>query len=223
MMGKKRVKPDGRGSKRVQLTCGVYEIVHPRTQRRYVGSSCEVEKRLYHHLCMLRVRRHHCQYLQNVWDKYGEAEFRFYILESCEVNALDQKEQYHMDCKSVYTLMNAQPVARSARGFTHSKETRVKMSVSARRVGANLEERQRRSKRAKRQHAEGCLGRRSYTISKRSCVVCSIKFTPHRMPSGNLSQSKYCPECRPVHRGGYYKYSRALFNEGRPKQNYPGI
>lgn len=155
----REIFPDGRSASRVRFTCGVYEIVHWETMRRYVGSSSEIEKRLYYHVTMLRVGRHHCKYLQNVWNKYGESGFEFFLLEECQPDELNDREQFHMEASSLHRLMNCDPTARTVRGWKHGSKARCKMSESAKRVGADPEERKRRSERAKEQHATGNFGK----------------------------------------------------------------
>ncbi len=145
------------------MTCGVYEIRHAPTQRRYVGSSAEIERRWAWHRTMLRTGRHHCAFLQNVWNKYLPEEFAFKILEECSTEALAEREQFHMDSTPKGELMNSQPVARSSRGYQHGPEAKRKMSEAARQVAQDPEERQRRSERAKAQHAAGKLGRATWT------------------------------------------------------------
>lgn len=140
------------------MTCGVYEIRHDRTQRRYVGSSAEIERRWAWHRTMLRTGKHHCDFLQNVWNKYLPEEFSFSILEECSTESLAEREQFHMDATAKGKLMNSQPTARSSRGYQHSPEAKRKMSEAAKRVAQDPEERQRRSERAKAQHASGVLG-----------------------------------------------------------------
>lgn len=145
------------------MTCGVYEIRHDRTQRRYVGSSAEIERRWAWHRTMLRTGKHHCDFLQNVWNKYLPEEFSFSILEECSTESLAEREQFHMDATAKGKLMNSQPTARSSRGYQHSPEAKRKMSEAAKRVAQDPEERQRRSERAKAQHAAGKLGRATWT------------------------------------------------------------
>lgn len=158
---KRRIHPDGRHPKFIDFCCGVYEIVHYPTKRKYVGSSKEIQKRLYLHLVQLRKNTHHCPYLQNVWNKYGEDAFDFFLIEECPKNQLDVREQFHMDATPElgFELMNCHPAAGSSRDFKHSEATRKKMSISAKKASNTPEQKKMRSERAKRQHAEGSLGR----------------------------------------------------------------
>lgn len=140
------------------MTCGVYEISHTLTQRRYVGSSAEIERRWAWHRTRLRAGKHHCAFLQNTWNKYPVVGFVFRILEECTTDSLAEREQAHMDETARGKLMNSQPTARSSRGYQHGPEAKRRMSEAAKRVAQDPEERQRRSERAKAQHASGVLG-----------------------------------------------------------------
>lgn len=205
---KVRISPNG--SRRGTFTCGIYEILHTPTRRRYVGSSQSVESRIYWHLIMLNKGKHHCTYLQNVWNKYGPSGFKFFLLEACGLDDLDAREQYHMDRNSPYILMNVQPIAGSSRGYKHSESTRKKMSDAAKMIGADPLERYSRSIRARLQHETGRFGSRQYHVSSVVCCNCQCEFIPHQTPTGLRSQSKYCKQCKPVHKGGRYRLDKSL-------------
>lgn len=74
---------------------GVYGIVHIPTRRVYVGSSVNIGRRLKEHRRDLLKNRHHCAYLQNAWNKYGEASFEFKVAgeaqDSREARELEQE------------------------------------------------------------------------------------------------------------------------------------
>ncbi len=66
---------------------GVYEIYCMKSEKRYIGSSKDVEKRWEAHLNGLRNGKHHNYYLQKAYYRYGEENFVFSILE--ETNDID--------------------------------------------------------------------------------------------------------------------------------------
>lgn len=51
---------------------GVYQIFNTETNKRYIGSSIDVERRLKEHKRNLKAHRHSNQHLQNAWNKYEE-------------------------------------------------------------------------------------------------------------------------------------------------------
>lgn len=184
-------------SKYSSPTCGIYEIRHIPSERRYVGSSMEVENRIYWHLIMLRKGKHHCRYLQNVWNKYNEDEFKFYLLESCSIDQLETREQWHMDRTAKGKSMNTHPAAGSGRGFKMPPAAIEKMKASAQKIARSTEGRKQRSDQAKHQHAIGRARYRTPIQSKeRQCTECGKKFLNCRKPNGQLSQRKLCEECK---------------------------
>ena len=60
---------------------GVYEIKNLVNGKYYIGSSNNVKRRWKEHVNQLNSSNHHNMYLQNSWNKYGEENFRFQILE----------------------------------------------------------------------------------------------------------------------------------------------
>lgn len=51
---------------------GVYQIFNTETNKRYIGSSIDVERRLKEHKRNLKAHRHSNQHLQNAWNKYED-------------------------------------------------------------------------------------------------------------------------------------------------------
>jgi len=80
--------------------CGVYEIENSLSMKRYVGSSVNIENRWRRHKTDLRKNRHHSQYLQRAWNKYGENSFAFNVLVVCERRFLQEYEQWYLDNKN---------------------------------------------------------------------------------------------------------------------------
>lgn len=109
--------------------CGVYAIVKTKgTQRRYIGSTVDVGRRLAEHRRSLRRRAHHNRHLQRAWNKYGEAAFKFYLLvelPAADKEALLAAEQKFLD--DAGDLYNSNPRAESCLGRRMSEETRAKM------------------------------------------------------------------------------------------------
>lgn len=106
---------------------GVYGI-RSSGGRTYVGSSADVQRRWYEHRNTLRKNRHHNQYLQNAWNKYGEGFFQFIVIEECRIGELIKREQHHID--STPDRYNLSPTAGSQLGIVRSDETRARMSAA---------------------------------------------------------------------------------------------
>jgi group I intron endonuclease len=80
---------------------GVYKILNRVTNKIYVGSSINIFSRWKKHKTDLVYNRHGNIHLQRSWNKYGESNFAFSIIENCS-NFLE-REQYYLD-----TLLYAQ-------------------------------------------------------------------------------------------------------------------
>lgn len=77
--------------------CGIYMIVNIVNNHRYIGSSVNIKRRLEVHRANLRHNRHDNLHLQNAWNKYGENNFIFSVLERCSKDDRFIREQYYVD------------------------------------------------------------------------------------------------------------------------------
>jgi group I intron endonuclease len=89
----------------------IYKIINLETNKYYLGSTKEINKRTLKHFNELRKNKHHCIHLQRAFNKYGEDNFKLEIILECE-NYKD-KEQELLDSISFKELYN---VSKSASG-----------------------------------------------------------------------------------------------------------
>ena len=82
---------------RKDIISGIYCIENLTTNKKYIGQSRNINDRWYRHRKDLNDGIHDNDYLQKAWDKYGEKDFKFYILECCDDNSLDEKEIYYIN------------------------------------------------------------------------------------------------------------------------------
>ncbi len=146
------------------MTIGIYSIHCSVSGRCYVGSSNFVEKRWSWHRHALRKRKHHSRALQAAWVKHGEENFTFNLLEECPVDALREREAHWL--RELNALgpngYSVCPSTDSVRGYKVHPEVVEKLRAAAIKIGADPEERARRSERARAQHAAGNLGRKTW-------------------------------------------------------------
>lgn len=76
------------------MTSGIYTITNIINNKLYVGHTTNFKKRFSKHLNTLRRDIHANSHLQNSWNKYGESNFKFEILENCEEKFLYSVENY---------------------------------------------------------------------------------------------------------------------------------
>ena len=110
---------------------GIYTITNKINNKKYIGQSQNIKVRWKNHKAELRHNHHSNTYLQNSWNKYGEHNFEFKIIEECNIEKLDEKEMYWIefyntvDPECGYNLNNG---GGSNRGIIPSEETKRKMS-----------------------------------------------------------------------------------------------
>lgn len=76
------------------MGCGIYKITNTVNEKSYIGSSIDLNSREYKHFWMLRRGSHDNIFLQRSFDKYGEGNFTFDIVEQCEENLLIDRENH---------------------------------------------------------------------------------------------------------------------------------
>lgn len=85
------------------LKKGVYKIINKTTGKYYIGSTVMTFlKRLQHHISRLRANKHKNPYLQNSYNKYGEDDFQFDIIEVTDKIQCLVREQYWLDTLHCY-------------------------------------------------------------------------------------------------------------------------
>lgn len=78
------------------MKSGIYKIVNNINSKCYIGSSIDIEKRIKNHFRFLKNSNHHNQHLQAAFNKYGEENFTYSIIEFCEKDILFERELHHM-------------------------------------------------------------------------------------------------------------------------------
>ena len=115
---------------------GVYKIENKINGKLYIGSSVNIESRLKSHIKELNNNSHNNNYLQNAWNKYGENNFIFEVIEVVEdKNYLREREQYYIDIYKVTDHSigyNILPNTNIGLGVKASKEVRSKISDACR-------------------------------------------------------------------------------------------
>lgn len=110
---------------------GVYVITCIPTGKQYVGSTTRgFSQRWHKHRWSLRRESHACVPLQYAWNKYGESEFAFDVLECCPPEQCIPQEQYYIDL--LQPALNVNRVAGSSLGRKCNQETRAKIGQANR-------------------------------------------------------------------------------------------
>lgn len=73
---------------------GIYSIMCIENDRIYIGLSKNINHRRHEHFQQLRRGKHYNIFLQRAFNKYGEENFKFEILEFCNSDILSEREKY---------------------------------------------------------------------------------------------------------------------------------
>lgn len=129
---------------------GIYTITNKIDNKVYIGYSDSVYSRLNNHKNNLLKNKHINSYLQNAWNKYGEDNFKFEILEEYDKEFLQSMENYWCNMlnahnrKYGYNIEPTNPerriiaeetklkIAEANRNKIVSQETRIKQGNSRR-------------------------------------------------------------------------------------------
>lgn len=115
----------------------IYRITCLKNKKFYIGSSIDINRRLYEHKKELNENKHYNKYLQRCWNKYGKENFKFEIIETVhDISQLLIREKWWLDNTKCYTRKIGFNLAKDplapmmGRTFKHSKETKQKMSLA---------------------------------------------------------------------------------------------
>lgn len=117
---------------------GIYKIVCLVNGKVYIGSSKNLVKRFNKHKRALIKGDHHSIALQNSFNKYGIGAFNIEILERCDVNLLQEREQFYIDIYQSFKRNKGYNIIKEAyrgtEGYTHTDETKKKISEATKRM-----------------------------------------------------------------------------------------
>ena len=81
----------------MEKSSGIYKITNKINGKYYIGSASIICNRWWIHISKLRKNYHPNTHLQNAWNKYGEKNFEFSIIETVPKEKLIEVEQKHLD------------------------------------------------------------------------------------------------------------------------------
>lgn len=128
--------------------CGIYKITNNVNWKVYVGQSINIMARWKDHINTLNRGDSRCTLLQRAWNKYGQENFTFEILELCSEDVLDEIEIKYINfydacntnkgyniesggnqCKHL-SDKTKRKIGDANRGRRHSEESKKQMSKS---------------------------------------------------------------------------------------------
>lgn len=192
----------------------IYKIENIVNKKIYIGSAVSVKRRFNDHKNHLNENRHHNSYLQRSWNKYGEENFKFEIIEKIEnKNLLIGREQYWMNvlepeyniCKFAGSSLGIkrtdeekERISKTLKGRKIPQEVREKISKTLKgmMVGeknpmfgrkVSLETRRKQSE----SHKGKCIGEKNPMCKLTDSIVKEIR---EKFDTGNFLQYKLAKE-----------------------------
>ena len=74
---------------------GIYEITNLINNKIYIGSSINIKKRWKDHILLLKNQKHINVHLLNAWNKYGEENFSFSIIEEIYPKEKENRKDFN--------------------------------------------------------------------------------------------------------------------------------
>lgn len=113
------------------MNMGIYKIENILNKKVYIGSSVDLKTRKRKHFEKLRVNTHENSHLQYAFNKYGEENFKFEVVEYVHAKEnLLSREQYWIDKLNVCNKdigYNILPTAGNNLGYKPTEETIEKL------------------------------------------------------------------------------------------------
>jgi group I intron endonuclease len=118
-----------------EIISGIYCFENLINGKKYIGQSVDLEDRKKRHFRDLNRGKDDSILLQYAWTKYGEENFKVYVIEYCLIEDLDKKETYYIKELHSHVSENGYNIAWGGdvpmRGRKHSEETKKKISDSS--------------------------------------------------------------------------------------------
>ncbi len=113
---------------------GIYTITNKTSNKVYVGSSVDLQKRNKDHFSYLRANTHHNIHLQRAFNKYGESSFVFDVVKFCPDDAelliiLEKEEFGSHDFEELYNIVEPGPNPMHNREFTEEHKEKISKAL----------------------------------------------------------------------------------------------
>jgi group I intron endonuclease len=122
---------------------GIYQILSKHNNKRYVGSTYLLTKRINEHKRRLKNNKHENQHLQNHYNKYGKDDLVYSVLEFIQIDEIDkeqvkililEREQYYLD--TMNPEFNICKIAGSSLGTTRSEKSNLQVRGAQRGINS---------------------------------------------------------------------------------------
>lgn len=109
--------------------CGIYFIKNKISKNVYIGQSKNVYRRLILHKHRLLNNKHSNTHLQRSFNKYGKYNFKFGVIEYCNLNNITEREKFYINNQNkVYNTREATDSVIHKKRKPSTIQTRLKIS-----------------------------------------------------------------------------------------------
>lgn len=108
----------------------IYIIINNINHKVYIGQTIDIKRRWHSHIYDLRNNNHINIYLQRAWNKYGENNFEFKILEEISDELLNEKEKYWINFYKSFDREYGYNLTTGGDNFELSNEVKDQISQS---------------------------------------------------------------------------------------------
>lgn len=199
---------------------GIYSISHS-GGRAYIGSAVNIRKRWNVHKHKLRKGEHHSIKLQRAWNKYGEHDFSFHVVEVVEdIEQLIEREQFHIDRIKAYGEgFNMSPTAGNTLGHRHTKETKEKLAKKATGRKPSKETREKMSAALRKRKGEKRPEETCKRISEKAKGRRLSKETKRKMSEARKGKKKSPEHLKKIREASKKRIGKAMSMESRKKMS----
>lgn len=190
------------------ISSGVYQIQNLINGKCYIGSSKNLNTRKRIHFSDLKLNKHHNSKLQNAFNKYGEKNFEFSILEYINnPENLIKIEQFYIDFFDVVSNgYNIRIFAENNAKRKHNSETKTKISNALKGRKISIDTKNKMSISSNKKQQTNCKQGHKFTLEntliairktgriRRNCKICTNLFDKNRY-NRKKYQENSSPDC----------------------------
>lgn len=166
--------------------CGIYKITNNVNGKVYIGQSINIKARWKDHINALNRNDSHSVLLQRAWNKYGQDNFSFEILELCSEDVLDEVETRYIEA---YDSINKGYNIESGGNENKRLSEETKEKIRNAHLGKSM------SEESRRKMSESRTGKNNGMYGKRHSEESKKKMSESKKGKSGRPCTDYQKEC----------------------------